>query len=393
MTAEHRIIATLRTPPGRGGIAVIAVSGDGAEDLLAETFRPLRSGRPGKGKLQFGHVVSGNRLLDEALVCRTDDSVELQVHGGPQVLRSMLELLAAKGAEIVPPEEAGIADLPIVHPRWENPAIGREMLDLLPQARGRLAAEALAAQWSGGISALARETPAAPDALLRAADGLTAMRRLLNAAEVVLAGPPNAGKSALANAIVGRPVSIVHQTPGTTRDWVRAEAIIDGVPIWLTDTAGIWRPGGAACGERSRTEDAEAVRRARERLSRADLILLVRPGRADPPPAWCPRDRTLLVSSKSDAEAPCPEAEVAVSAKTGDGLDALRQAMVTKLGLSDFDPAKPRAFTQRQARLLGRAAEAAGRTNTGELNASLEELLTGPVSPTDRQARATSPRA
>jgi tRNA modification GTPase len=300
--------------------------------------------------------------------------MELQIHGGGQVLRSVLELLAARGAAIVPAEAPNVADLPLAHSRWDNPAIGRELLATLPRARSVRVAEALSAQWAGGISELARQPSPEPASLRLAADGLETMRRLLEPAEVVLAGPPNAGKSALANALVGRPVSIVHQTPGTTRDWIREEALLDGLPVWLTDTAGIWEPQGE--------EDAEAVRRARRRVQQANVVLLMEPGPAGDVPDWCPTQTLLRVSSKADAVPPSPDAEVAVSAETGDGLDTLRTALLSKLGLGGFDPRAPRAFTPRQANRLACAAEAADAGDGNGRDDALRDLLAGDVTAT-----------
>jgi tRNA modification GTPase len=374
MTPEPETIATVRTPPGRGGIAVVALVGPRAESILSGVFRPLGRDTPREGELQLGHVVSDGRPLDEAVVSRTSGCVELQVHGGGQVLRSVLELLAARGATVVPAEAAGVADLPAAHARWDNPAIGQELLALLPRARSQRVAEALSAQWAGGISELARRPSPEPAALRSAAEGLATMRRLLEPAEVVLAGPPNAGKSALANALVGRAVSIVHEAPGTTRDWVREEALLEGLPVWLTDTAGIWRPQAA--------EDAEAVGRARERVQQADVVVLVEPGRQGERPDWCPPQRVLRVSSKADAVPAAADAAVAVSAETGEGLDALRKAVLSKLGLGGFDPRVPRAFTRRQAARLRRAAKAAEAGDTTARDESLGDLLAGDVTAT-----------
>lgn len=371
MTAEHRTIATVRTPPGRGGIAVVFVRGEQAEGVISKVFRPARRDSARHRRLQLGHVVADGRVLDEAILCRTPNGLELQVHAGPQVVRELLELLAGCGAEVRPPDSADVADLPTAHPRWNNPRIGRELLAAMPLARSTLVAAAISAQWSGGITELARRDSPVSAELRAAAEGLATMQRLLHPAEVVLAGPPNAGKSALANALVGRNVSIVHQSPGTTRDWVRTEATMNAVPVWLTDTAGIWTATTA--------EDAEAVGRARERVRQADLVLLVQPGGSADVPGWCPQQRTLRVASKADITPPVEAADVAVSAQTGEGLEDLRKAVVAKLFPDGFEPTQPRAFTQRQARLLAQAANAA---DSAGRRAALEEMLTGRVSPT-----------
>ena len=233
------------------------------------------------------------------------------------------------------------------------------------------------------------------------------MRRLLSPAEVVLAGPPNAGKSTLANALVGRAVSIVHETPGTTRDWVRELAVLGGLPVWITDTAGLWESGDATLFLAARNGvaspvlpdvplraevEAQSARRAVERMGRADVVLLL----GQPPADLEKGDATLFLAARNGVASPLkiipvwtksdlhpPTAAqsgpgvLPVSARTGEGLDALRVAILRSLGLDDFDPAVPRAFTQRQASLLQSAAEAIVRGNAPVAAESLGRLLQG----------------
>jgi len=401
--------AVQQSPPGRGGIAVILLSGPQTDRVLAAAFRPRRSHRRGgRDVLQLGHVVDGRGEIDEAVVARRGGAAEINIHGGPAAARATLRRLEELGAKVRAAPAAATDSFPTAHPAMDNPAIGREMLEAMPLARGQAVAAALACQWCGGISRLARDTLAAtaPDrntaspnvteprrksrrdaaadvsdnggaldlsaALRRAAGRLPIMLRLLHPAEVVLAGPPNAGKSTLANALVGREISLVHETPGTTRDWVREPALLRGLPVWLTDTAGLWQPPDGV--------DAEAVRRARERIGRADVVVLLGPGRASDEPPWLrPRDggkrRLLRVASKCDTCAAWPGADAAVSAVTGDGLDDLAGAILRALGVGDFDPAAAAAFTRRQAGLLAAAAEAMERADAPRAADHLLRLL------------------
>jgi tRNA modification GTPase len=250
------------------------------------------------------------------------------------------------------------------------------MLQALPAAASRLVASALASQWSGGVSRLGREAMEScdentPAALAEAAAGLARMRMLLEPVEVVLAGPPNVGKSTLTNALVSRPVSLVHDQPGTTRDWVRELAILDGVPIQLTDTAGLWKSDHPI--------DAESVRRAWQRIESAELVLLLREETPIELPADVRAKATLRVATKADLPHPVPpdRAEISISARTGEGLDRLRRAILQTLGLEAFDPSEPMAFTERQALLLQRAAGALERHNPQAARERLRQLLEG----------------
>lgn len=360
--------ASLATAGGRGGIAMILLAGSEADRIVGEVFRPRSSARQDRaGALRLGHLVDRDEVIDEVLLCRREESFEISVHGGPAVVTRVLAVLAARGAKVVPAAEAP-EQFPLAHPRWRNPAVGREMLKALASARSTLVASAISRQWSAGISELARGNPT-PDQLHSAAGGLAIAQRLLSPAEVVIAGGPNVGKSELTNALVGRPVSIVHDTPGTTRDWVRQIALIDGVPIWLTDTAGLWAGRGAV--------DAEAMRRARQCIASADLVLLLEAGRQPEVPGWLSARRLLTVASKCDIATPQPRPALATSARTGEGLAELRRAILAEINMNRLDPAAAMAFTSRQADLLHVAAEALEVSDSDAARAALARLLEG----------------
>jgi tRNA modification GTPase len=134
---------------------------------------------------------------------------------------------------------------------------------------------------------------------------------------VVIAGPPNAGKSSLLNILAGREAAIISAIEGTTRDLVEAPTSIGGTPFLLIDTAGL----------RDSADEVEriGVGRARDSLERADLILWL--GR----PEDCPdRERSILISPKADLVPPDPAAEIAISAVTGEGIDSLVSTLVER---------------------------------------------------------------
>lgn len=368
--------ASLLTAPARGGIAVIVLKGPGTRRIVREIFRPRRAG-PDAGTLSLGWIVAGEDVLDEAIVTLSrhrTDLAEINIHGGPHVARKVLTLLARHGAEVASDEPADAA-LAGPHPDLNNPAVACEMLSALRHASTPLAAAAVTAQWSGGLSALAASRRIDPRGLRLAAGALGLMKRLLFPAEVVVAGPPNVGKSALANGLLGRNVSIVSDTPGTTRDWVRTLTEAGGVPIWLTDTAGLWEAEDGIGGE--------AVRRAWGRIESADLVVCVIAGPADPRHGELlarlrGQKEVLNVSGKCDATAPAGDADVAVSAQTSVGIEELRRAIRERLGFDRFDPTAPMAFADRQARLLTSAADAAEAGDEPRARLILRELLGNP---------------
>ncbi len=372
MSESSGTFASLHTPPGRGGIAIITLAGPDAGKIIQQVFRP----RPGHcehggGQLQLGWLLAGDEVLDEAVVHRTGDAVDINIHGGPVVARRLMQQLCSLGAEVRRPTGVQSTFNPS-HPEWNNPAVGREMLAALQDAPSSLAVAAVSSQWSAGISELVRGGAASPQSLREAAVGLEQMTKLLHPVEVALAGPPNAGKSALANALVGRQVSIVNDRPGTTRDWVRELAVFGGVGVWLTDTAGIWDFFSAD------GIDAEAVRRARQRVEQAELVLLLDAGDGIELPQWCHAGKCIRVRSKCDLAANCVgDYDIAVSANTGEGLAELKQAVLKATGMNDFDPARPRAFTRRQAELLNLAASAMEKADTENYRRLVAEFLGG----------------
>ena len=379
MNAPATTSATLVTSPARGGIAVIVLTGPDAGRIMRGIFRPRSSeggqkqGVPPKsGRLALGQIFSGDEVLDEVIVSHpSGDVVEINIPGGPHVTRKVLTLLTERGARIVSdcPVDPVLSEIGITG--LENPAIMDEFLSALRLVSTPLSASAVSCQWLGGLSSLVDSHQPEPDHLRSAADALPLMRRLLEPAEVVIAGPPNVGKSTLSNALVGRNVAVVSDKPGTTRDWVCTLTDADGVPIRLTDTAGLWSEAEGI--------DAEAVRRAWTRIESADLVICVTAGDGGEYANLVAHLRALPdvinVASKCDVVEPTDRSDLTVSAEKLIRIDALRREIRDKLGFADFDPTAAMVFTARQADHLNTAAESIDRGDHPGARFALDKLL------------------
>lgn len=356
------------TPAGRGGIAVVGVWGCRAREMVCKIFS--NAADIACGQLRFGKIISGGAVVDEAiLACAGEDEFEINIHGGSAVARLTLDALASAGCDIFT-QNSESPEFSATHPNFRNPAIGREMVKILPHVAGEFVLGVITSQWSGGLSALLSGDFSADD--LRAAAGrFDAVRRLTDWPEVVIAGRPNAGKSTLTNVLIGRDVSIVHPMAGTTRDWVRERALVLGRPVWLTDTAGLWDAQGL------HDVDMQAVSRAWTQIRQADLVILACCGRDDMElPAEIPAERILKVFTKAD-EFSYHGDELSISAVTGGGIDELKAEIIRKLGLNEISPGLPAPFTQRQQTLLLRAADALETGHREECKKNCQSILVG----------------
>ncbi len=417
-------IVACATPPGRGGVAVIRVSGPAvprmAEDLLGSLPPPRRA------RLVSLKEPSGE-LLDRGLALffpaphsfTGEDVLELQVHGSPVVCDLLMNRLCDLGARPAGPGE--FSRRAFLNDRMDlsQAEAVADLIDASSEAAARAAARSMRGAFSEAVEELTAHltglrahleatldfpdeeiTPLEDRALTRGFRQLGELfRRVAKAAErgrilrdglnVVLSGAPNAGKSSLLNALAGESAAIVADEPGTTRDLVRAEVTISGIPVELVDTAGLRSAEG--------TVEREGVRRARAAADQADLIVHVWDAFAGgPQPA--PEERTIVVRNKVDltGEAPGPAGAQAlnVSATTGAGLGALRQAIAEAAGGPGegvFSARSRQVNSLKEARqrfLKGRSLLAQGQSPelvAEELRLSQESLgeITGAVSSDD----------
>ena len=328
------LTAAVWTPSGRGAVATIRVRGDlvGLSEQLAEVFQAA-SGRAlcevPIGQIGFGRW--GQLTAEDVVVCRTQrDVFEIHCHGGDAAVRRILNDLANLGCEVVDWRSQLEAELGA----WE-----REHADALSQATTLRAAGWIAAQagrieravndLTALINAGQREQAAARvnEILAWANFGL----HLTMPWQVVLAGRPNVGKSSLINALVGFERSIVFDEPGTTRDVVTADTVLDGWAIRLSDTAG----------QRGSTDELEAagIAKARDAFANADARLLLidisEPPSDDDQRLLAEWPDALIIAHKSDLQDAwgdsLPTNVIRVSSLQRTGLTELSAAIVKRL--------------------------------------------------------------
>ena len=365
-------IAAIATPPGRGGIGIVRLSGGDLKGIL----RGIAGRVP---EPRYAALVSfmdaDGTAIDKGIVIHYpspasmtgEDVVEFQGHGGPVVMNRLLERACELGARIARPGE--FTERAFLNDKIDL-AQAEAVADLIDSASkdaARAAMRSLDGEFSGRVSEIdravldlrvyleaaidfaeeeidflaesdARErlraVAASIDGLIEESQRGTALREGL---DVVIAGPPNAGKSSLMNRLLAENRAIVTDLPGTTRDLLKADIEIEGVPLRLTDTAGL-RDGG------DRVETM-GVERARTAIAAADLVLAVEDATTlgdaksaipDPAADLAP-GRTLRVRNKIDLTGETPgdcRGVVRISALNGDGIDALRAAIAKVAGVS-----------------------------------------------------------
>ncbi len=390
-------------------MAIVRISGAQAETIGRSLFQAPGNQAWESHRVLYGHVidpVSAERL-DEALLLlmkaprsfTREDVVELHCHGGLIAVRRVLELVLRSGARLARPGEfsqraflTGRLDL-----------TRAEAISDLITARSRRAAQLAVAGLDGGLqrrinalrdrlldqlaelearvdfeedlppldpAALVAELEAVQQALRRLVEESTQGRLLREGLKVAIIGRPNVGKSSLLNALSRSERAIVTELPGTTRDLVESDLVLQGVPLTLLDTAGI----------RATDDPVErlGIERSHRALAAADAVLLL----MDLSVGWTEADTALagqlpaevpvlVVGNKADlGAAALPEpVDVAISALTGSGLESLAEALLGRCGLS-LGPGLEVALNARQRDLAAAAAESLA----GSLAAAAEDL-------------------
>jgi tRNA modification GTPase len=402
---ENDTIAAIATPPGAGGIGIVRASGPLAARIADGVFRRSIDGPWETHRLYHGRVVAADASqLDEALAVLMraprsytgEDVLELHCHGSPIVLRQALEAVLHAGSR--PARRGEFTRRAFLNGRLDlsqAEAVGALITARTPEDAA-LAAEQLFGHLSAHLDRLrtrlieakslleARIDFAGEDlnlddaGLAGALDGLRldveallatyARGRLLREGlRATIAGRPNVGKSSLLNALLGEERAIVTAVPGTTRDVIEESADFMGVPVVLSDTAGL----------RAADDPIEriGIDRARFAVERSDVTLLVFDASEPPEPLDShplPLDSAVVVLNKIDLPCRWSEAEIAalgercpvvrVSATCRLGLDDLRRAVVGR-GAGLGSDGLPTLTSARQRDALGKVAASLEHAN------------------------------
>jgi tRNA modification GTPase len=390
-------IAAAATPPGRGGIGVVRISGPAvptiATSILGDIPEPrhaaLRVFRDARGEMLDGGIA----LYFPAPASFTgEDVLELQGHGGPVVLDLLLARCIELGARLAEPGEfSRRAFLNDKLDLAQAEAIA-DLIDSGSTEAARAALRSLQGEFSMAVRSLTdavtetrmhveaaidfpeEEVDFLGDAVLRSrienarelCSQISAKAKqgalLREGMTVVIAGRPNAGKSSLLNRLAGYDAAIVTDVPGTTRDVLRERIHIDGMPLHVADTAGLR--------DEADIVEAEGIRRAQQEMTRADRILYVIDTTRQPDdetiereirglPAEVPVSLILnkidLAGARSRYEQSQP-ARLYLSATTGEGVDLLREHLKECMGFQGADAGTISA-RRRHLDALGRADE------------------------------------
>ncbi len=383
--------ACVVTAKSAAAISTIQISGDGARAVVGKIFRPAGGNSSGfeAGSILLGDVVDGEQVVDQVVVgCEGENGFSINCHGNPLIIEMAMELLRGNGAELISAEE-------MLRRRYTNdPGLGaiageaklarlkavtlEGVRIIANQVGGGL--ESVVSGWLDGIDSLSLADISSQCESILARSESAGL--IIGGGRVVIAGPPNSGKSTLLNCLAGRQKAIVTDIAGTTRDWVGAECRIESLLMELIDTAGL--DDGLRIDD---SIDRRSQEKTVELLESCDLVLLVLDGSraaakykgGSVAPAIDGR-KVVVVLNKSDLGAELNPEElglnfdgcVRISAREDRGIDELIDEIRTVLGVADFDVTQAVCFTERQRRLLGDLGQAKDKRQVKSL---ITELL------------------
>ncbi len=387
-------LAAVMTAKGVGAISSIRLAGRNASRIIERIFKPL-GGRPlmiKDGKILLGDILDNGGLIDHVIIgCEDAENFSINCHGNPLIVSEIMRLLLKNGAKSAQPEEllkchfSDVIQANSIALEAQLAQIKAVTLEgtkiILNQAGTGLAG--MLTDWLDGIDSIRLDEIHRQASLIL--ENSQPARLIISGCSVVIAGPPNSGKSTLLNYLCGRQKSIVTDIPGTTRDWVGATCRLEGLLMELFDTAGLAEYLAAEI-----SVDKAAQEKTAELLANADLILLVLDGSSDSEQlteqmlSKIAHTRILVLLNKSDLPARFDEGKLPkklglplrVSAKFGHGIEQLITQIRDIFGVSGFDLKIPVCFTERQQLLMKQLANIESKDSATQV---ISELLNGPV--------------
>ncbi len=409
-------IVAISTPPGRGGIGIVRLSGADARRIAGEILRltpdtQLRSWTATLANITDDH----GQVIDNAVVTffekpksyTAEDVIEISCHGAPVILRYCLERAHQAGARFAEPGEFtlrafanGRIDLP------QAEAV-RDLIEATTLYQARVAAQQMGGSVSrrvgplkerlielislleAGIDFADDDLPVAPDSEilsrieeLRGSAGVLAAsfaygRLVHSGLTLAIVGRPNVGKSSLFNRLLEQDRAIVTEIPGTTRDLVSEVASLGGIPVKYVDTAGIREGEGPV--------ETLGIERSYQAMADADLTLVV----VDLSRPLEPEDLELIRRAQEqglhlvagnkcdlDRQAEVPPEAVVVSALTGDGIEELRNRILAAIVPADRDAPETAFITSiRHERLLRAASDSLDKAHIAATEHIPHEML------------------
>ena len=397
-------IVAIATPPGRGGLGVVRLSGPDSVAIATPMLR-LKSHFEA-GRALFGELIDpahSSTRIDEVVVTyfqkphsyTADDVIEISAHGSPVVLRHIVEMALSRGARLAEPGEFTMRAFLNGRIDLAQAEAVRDLIDAQTLFQAQVAAQQLGGALSrslqpakqdlvklialleAGIDFADDDVPVLPAATIHAhlAEIRPPLERLAHSfafgkivhegLTLAIVGRPNVGKSSLFNRLVERERAIVTATPGTTRDLVSETVAIGGIPLRLIDTAGI----------RHALDEAETlgIQKSLEALADADMVLVV----LDASRPVSDKDRellaqagqrkTIVVDNKADLTSPLRRElnfaapAIRTSALNGDGIPALRAEILRQIQ-GESAPQTETAFLTnlRHQRLVQQSLESLG---------------------------------
>ena len=416
-------IAAISTPPGRGGIGVVRLSGPSSLDIAASIFRSQSTAPPGEpNRAQVGHIVipATGEVLDEVILTyfemphsyTGEDVVEISCHGSPVILGRVLQLVIERKARVAQPGEFTFRAFANRRIDLAQAQAVRDLINAQTGFQARVATKQLEGELSKRLTPIKNVvvdvivhlessvefvdddiSPETASALLSKlghtieelnliASSFAFGRYLREGFDLAIVGRPNVGKSSVFNRLIGSDRAIVTELPGTTRDALYESTSISGVPVRLIDTAGI----------RETTDLVESIgiTRSRTAIADADISLLILDG-SEPLTGddinlmnHLSREHRIIALNKSDLPSKLGADQTAsvigelicVSAVTGDGFELLTERIFHRLAGTDATERDDIMLTDaRQHGAIERAIENLREAREMIMRGELEEIV------------------